>query len=173
MFRQVGWVSPVPHLARTVLRVVPSGEDRYYLTTFNTGVFTLRLRLPQVLVPGGFPGYLTPPRAPGVTSASCSGLTRCHESNKQTSLRLPLLYKQATTFALYCRLGITGVAARRGALPWAADPRYQLALSNIAPLSRKTSEHVQTCRLLGSRLKQHPSNLTHPSEYRVLYYIGK
>jgi len=29
-----------------VLRVVPSGEDRYYLTTFNTGVFTLKLRLP-------------------------------------------------------------------------------------------------------------------------------
>jgi hypothetical protein len=29
-----------------VLRVVPSGEERYYLTTFNTGVFTLRLRLP-------------------------------------------------------------------------------------------------------------------------------
>lgn len=45
-----------------MLRVVPSGEDRYYLTTFNTGVFTLRLRLPQVLVPGGFPGYLTPPQ---------------------------------------------------------------------------------------------------------------
>lgn len=32
---------------KTVLRVVPSGEDRYYLTTFNTGVFTLKLRLPQ------------------------------------------------------------------------------------------------------------------------------
>ena len=31
----------------TVLRVVPSGEDRYYLTTFNTGVFTLKLRLPH------------------------------------------------------------------------------------------------------------------------------
>ena len=30
----------------TVLRIVPSGEDRYYLTTFNTGVFTLKLRLP-------------------------------------------------------------------------------------------------------------------------------
>lgn len=31
---------------QTVLRIVPSGEDRYYLTTFNTGVFTLKLRLP-------------------------------------------------------------------------------------------------------------------------------
>ena len=31
---------------RTVLKVVPSGEERYYLTTFNTGVFTLKLRLP-------------------------------------------------------------------------------------------------------------------------------
>ena len=36
------WCSP-----RTVLRVVPSGEERYYLTTFNTGVFTLKLRLPN------------------------------------------------------------------------------------------------------------------------------
>ena len=34
---------------QTVLRVVPSGEDRYYLTTFNTGVFTLKLRLPPDL----------------------------------------------------------------------------------------------------------------------------
>ena len=34
-------------LPRTVLKVVPSGEDRYYLTTFNTGVFTLKLRLPS------------------------------------------------------------------------------------------------------------------------------
>ena len=25
---------------------MPSGEERYYLTTFNTGVFTLKLRLP-------------------------------------------------------------------------------------------------------------------------------
>ena len=32
-----------------VLRIVPSGEDRYYLTTFNTGVFTLKLRLPRDL----------------------------------------------------------------------------------------------------------------------------
>jgi len=32
---------------KTVLKVVPSGEDRYYLTTFNTGVFTLKLRLPS------------------------------------------------------------------------------------------------------------------------------
>merc|ERR1711892_1346899 len=32
---------------KTILRVVPSGEDRYYLTTFNTGVFTLKLRLPS------------------------------------------------------------------------------------------------------------------------------
>ena len=31
---------------RTILKVVPSGEERYYLTTFNTGVFTLKLRLP-------------------------------------------------------------------------------------------------------------------------------
>ena len=32
-----------------VLRIVPSGEDKYYLTTFNTGVFTLKLRLPRDL----------------------------------------------------------------------------------------------------------------------------
>ena len=31
---------------QTVLKIVPSGEDKYYLTTFNTGVFTLKLRLP-------------------------------------------------------------------------------------------------------------------------------
>ena len=28
---------------------MPSGEERYYLTTFNTGVFTLSLRLPPDL----------------------------------------------------------------------------------------------------------------------------
>ena len=32
---------------QSVLQIVPSGEDKYYLTTFNTGVFTLKLRLPN------------------------------------------------------------------------------------------------------------------------------
>ena len=55
--------------------MVPSGEDRYYLTTFNTGVFSLRLRLPEV----GFPpplGLLAFLRTPGVLSVSSSGPTR-------------------------------------------------------------------------------------------------
>ena len=87
-----------------VLRIVPSGEDRYYLTTFNTGVFTLKLRLPRDL-----------------RCSQCI-LQWTYTVGVETDLILSAVY-------LDLRLAITGAAVERRQLrerrlpPWAVGLR--------------------------------------------------